>query len=127
MCLWCKHTGVQKGVNSHTLHNFLLQAVLTAAVESGYDQVLCTPSTAAQVAKWQELASFNPLNLQPDGTITDAGDQQVSSSSSSSNWVLGLVVSGVLAPWMTHNACAPPGTQCAAVLLCHKHTPSYHT
>jgi hypothetical protein len=79
-------------VNSHTLHNSLLQAVLTAAVESGYDQVLCTPSTAAQVAKWQELASFNPLNLQPDGIITDAEDQQVSSSSS--NWVLGLVVSG---------------------------------
>jgi hypothetical protein len=54
-----------------------LQAVFTASIEAGYDQVLSTPATAAVAKKWQELATFNTLNLQADGTITDADAKQV--------------------------------------------------
>lgn len=53
------------------------QAVLTAAVESGVSHILSTPATQALVQQWQELATFETLSLQPDGTITDASSQQV--------------------------------------------------
>jgi hypothetical protein len=54
-----------------------MQAVLTAAVESGYGTLLSTPATASLAEKWQELAAFEALLLQPDGTIVDADAKQV--------------------------------------------------
>lgn len=54
-----------------------MQAVLTAAVESGYATVLSTPSTASRIEQWQELAAFDTLTLQPDGSVVDADAQQV--------------------------------------------------
>jgi hypothetical protein len=63
-----------------TKHNaaLLLQAVLTAAVEGGIDQVLTTPDAADLVQQWQQLATFSALELQADGKIINKQAQQVS-------------------------------------------------
>jgi len=53
------------------------QGVVTAAVESGYNQILSTPATAALVEKWQGLATFDTLTLDAAGNIFDANAQQV--------------------------------------------------
>lgn len=55
------------------------QAVLTAAVESGYSQALFTKETQQLAEEWAKLASFEPLLLLPDGVIQDSNKRQVSS------------------------------------------------
>lgn len=64
---------------AHPPSHTTMQAVLTAAVESGYGTVLSTPSTASLIEQWQELAAFDTLTLQPDGSVVDADAQQVRS------------------------------------------------
>lgn len=75
----CTHATTSPLPVAHPPSHTTMQAVLTAAVESGYGTVLSTPSTASLIELWQELAAFDTLTLQPDGSVFDADAQQVRS------------------------------------------------
>jgi hypothetical protein len=54
-----------------------LQAVLTAAVEAGCSRALFTDATLHLAKSWQQLAAFEPLTLQQDGSILGQQDTKV--------------------------------------------------
>lgn len=55
-----------------------LQAALTAAIESGFSTALFSKDTLPLANKWQQLASFEAISIQEDGTIQDATGSKVS-------------------------------------------------
>eukprot|EP00775_Hariotina_reticulata_P002936 gene2936-3222_t len=53
------------------------QAVLTAAVESGYSHALFTQETQQLAEQWAKLATFESLLVLPDGVIQESTKRQV--------------------------------------------------
>jgi hypothetical protein len=61
MCLWL----------------YTSQAVLTAAVEAGCSRALFKDETLHLAQAWQQLATFQALTLQQDGSILDQQEEKV--------------------------------------------------
>lgn len=60
------------------------QAVLTAAVEAGCSRALFKEDTLHLAQSWQQLATFQALSLQQDGSILDQQENKVSAAGATS-------------------------------------------